>query len=112
MACGHIPVFFVLTSASVHFSQVSILLFTFTSARVAYLYDLWTPPTTFLLIKYNDPDRDREIERLISKRVYELRPDRGSWRRETEGSAVSGGNDSEMAPQVPGIAQNGLGNGY
>ena len=64
------------------------------------------------IIKYNDPDRDREIERLISKRVYELRPDRGSWRRETEGSAVSGGNDSEMAPQVPGIAQNGLGNGY
>ena len=40
VACGQIPVSCVLTSASVHDSQVAIPLMTMTSARVAYLYDL------------------------------------------------------------------------
>src|SRR5580693_4234184 len=40
VACGQIPVSCVLTSASVHDSQVAILLMTMTSARVSYLYDL------------------------------------------------------------------------
>ena len=40
VACGQIPVFCVLTSASVHDSQVAIPLMTMTSARVSCLYDL------------------------------------------------------------------------
>jgi Transposase DDE domain/Transposase domain (DUF772) len=40
VACGQIPVACVLTSASVHDSQVAIPLMTMTGARVAYLYDL------------------------------------------------------------------------
>ena len=40
VACGQIPVLCVLTSASVHDSQVAIPLMTITSARVSYLYDL------------------------------------------------------------------------
>jgi hypothetical protein len=40
VACGQIPVSCVLTSASVHDSQVAIPLMTMTSARVHYLYDL------------------------------------------------------------------------
>jgi len=40
VACGQIPVACLLTSASVHDSQVAIPLMTMTGARVAYLYDL------------------------------------------------------------------------
>ena len=40
VACGRIPVSCVLTSASVHDSQVAIPLMTMTGARVSYLYDL------------------------------------------------------------------------
>ena len=40
VACGQIPISCVLTSASVHDSQVAIPLMTMTSARVSYLYDL------------------------------------------------------------------------
>ena len=40
VACGQIPVFCVLTSASVHDGRVAIPLMTMTSARIAYLYDL------------------------------------------------------------------------
>jgi hypothetical protein len=40
VACGQIPVSCVLTSASVHDSQVAIPLMTMTSGRVSYLYDL------------------------------------------------------------------------
>jgi hypothetical protein len=40
VACGQIPVSCVLTSASLHDSQVAIPLRTMTSARVSYLYDL------------------------------------------------------------------------
>ncbi len=40
VACGQIPVSCVLTSASVHDSQVAIPLMTMTGARVTYLYDL------------------------------------------------------------------------
>ena len=40
MANGQIPVSCLLTSASVHDSQVAIPLMTMTSARVSYLYDL------------------------------------------------------------------------
>ncbi|MFY9640141.1 MAG: transposase [Rhodomicrobium sp.] len=40
VACGQIPVSGVLTSASVHDSQVAIPLMTMTGARVSYLYDL------------------------------------------------------------------------
>jgi Transposase DDE domain/Transposase domain (DUF772) len=40
VACGQIPVSCVLTSASVHDSQVAIPLMTMTTARVSYLYDL------------------------------------------------------------------------
>src|SRR5208337_3797132 len=40
VACGQIPVSCVLTSASVHDSQVAIPLMTMTSARVSHLYDL------------------------------------------------------------------------
>ena len=40
VACGQIPVSCVLTSASVHDSQVAIPLMTITGARVSYLYDL------------------------------------------------------------------------
>ena len=39
VACGQIPVSCVLTSASVHDSQVAIPLMTMTSARVVYLYE-------------------------------------------------------------------------
>jgi hypothetical protein len=40
VACGQIPVSCVLTSASVHDSQVAIPLMTMTGERVSYLYDL------------------------------------------------------------------------
>src|SRR5271155_2680475 len=40
VACGQIPVSCVLTSASVHDSQVAISLMVMTSARIRYLYDL------------------------------------------------------------------------
>jgi hypothetical protein len=40
VACGQIPVSCLLTSASVHDSQVAIPLMTLTGARVSYLYDL------------------------------------------------------------------------
>ena len=40
VACGQIPVSCVLTSASVHDSQVAIPLMTMTGARISYLYDL------------------------------------------------------------------------
>ena len=40
VACGQIPASCVLTSASVHDSQVAIPLMTITSARIAYLYNL------------------------------------------------------------------------
>ena len=47
VACGQIPVSCVLTSASVHDSQVAIPLMTMTSARVSYLSrSSRTPPTT------------------------------------------------------------------
>ena len=39
VACGQIPVACVLTSASVHDSQVAIPLMTMTSARIVYLYE-------------------------------------------------------------------------
>jgi len=39
VACGQIPVSCVLTSASVHDSQVAIPLMTMTSARIVYLYE-------------------------------------------------------------------------
>src|SRR6202050_1768063 len=44
VACGQIPVSCVLTSASVHDSQVAIPLMTMTSARIAYLSDLREAP--------------------------------------------------------------------
>jgi hypothetical protein len=40
VACSQIPVSCLLTSASVHDSQVAVPLMTMTSARVSYLYDL------------------------------------------------------------------------
>jgi hypothetical protein len=40
VACGQIPISCVLTSASVHDSQVAIPLMTMTGARISYLYDL------------------------------------------------------------------------
>ena len=40
VACGQIPVSCILTSASVHDSQVAIPLMTLTSTRICYLYDL------------------------------------------------------------------------
>ncbi|MGO9741690.1 MAG: transposase [Roseiarcus sp.] len=40
VACGQIPVSAVLTSASLHDSQVAIPLMTMTGSRVSYLYDL------------------------------------------------------------------------
>ncbi len=40
VACGQIPVSCILTSASLHDSQVAIPLMTMTSARIRYLYDL------------------------------------------------------------------------
>ena len=40
VACGQIPVSCLLTSASVHDSQVAIPLMTMTGAHVSYLYDL------------------------------------------------------------------------
>ncbi len=51
VACGQIPVSCVLTSASVHDSQVAIPLMTMTSARVSYLYDLMD----FSLRRRRDP---------------------------------------------------------
>src|SRR5271166_5420086 len=46
VTCGQIPVSCVLTSASVHDSQVAIPLMTMTGGRVSYLYDLTMRPTT------------------------------------------------------------------
>ena len=51
VANGQIPVSCVLTSASVHDSQVAIPLMTMTSARVSYLYDLMEFGARFLRVR-------------------------------------------------------------
>ena len=56
VACGQIPVSCVLTSASVHDSQVAIPLMTMTSARLAYLYDLMD--AAYHAAAINDQSRD------------------------------------------------------
>ena len=83
MASGQIPVSCVLTSASVHDSQVAIPLMTMTSARVCYLYDLMD-------LGFYDAapihDRSRALghEPIVDRNFRADQEARAEWSREVE----------------------------
>ena len=79
VACGQIPVSCVLTSASVHDSQVAIPLMTMTSARVAYLYDLMDAAYDAAAIH----DQIRKWVMLLCRHQYFVPINKADWGRES-----------------------------
>jgi hypothetical protein len=82
VACGQIPVACVLTSASVHDSQVAIPLMTMTGARVTYLYDLMDAAYDAAAI--HDHSRTLGHEPIIDPNFRAQHEVKAEWRREVE----------------------------
>jgi len=82
VASGQIPVSCVLTSASVHDSQVAIPLMTMTSARVSYLYDLMDSAYDAAAIH----DRSRALGHapIVDRNFRSDQEARVEWSREVE----------------------------
>ena len=82
VACGQIPVSCVLTSASVHDSQVAIPLMTMTSARVAYLYDLMDAAYDAAAI--HDQSRALGHAPIVDRNFRADHQGKAEWGREVE----------------------------
>ena len=82
VACGQIPVSCVLTSASVHDSQVAIPLMTMTSARVAYLYDLMDAAYDAAAI--HDQSRTLGHAPIVDRNFRADHQAKAEWGREVE----------------------------
>jgi hypothetical protein len=82
VACGQIPVACVLTSASVHDSQVAIPLMTMTGARVSYLYDLMDAAYDAAAI--HDHSRTLGHEPIIDPNFRAQHEVKAEWRREVD----------------------------
>jgi len=82
VACGQIPVSCVLTSASVHDSQVAIPLMTMTSARVAYLYDLMD--SAYDAVAIYDQSRALGHAPIVDRNFRADHEAKAEWRREVE----------------------------
>ena len=82
VANGQIPVSYVLTSASVHDSQVAIPLMTMTGARVAYLYDLMDAAYDAAAIH----DRSEKLGHapIIDRNFRAQREVKAEWAKEVE----------------------------
>ena len=82
VACGQIPVACVLTSASVHDSQVAIPLMTMTGARVSYLYDLMDAAYDAAAI--HDQSRALGHAPIIDRNFRVQHEVKAEWEREVE----------------------------
>ena len=82
VACGQIPVSCVLTSASVHDSQVAIPLMTMTSARVSYLYDLMDAAYDAAAI--HDQSRALGHAPIVDRNFRADHEGKAEWGREVE----------------------------
>ena len=82
VASGQIPVSCVLTSASVHDSQVAIPLMTMTSARVCYLYDLMD--SAYDAAPIHDRSRALGHEPIVDCNFRADQEARTEWSREVE----------------------------
>ena len=82
VACGQIPVSCVLTSASVHDSQVAIPLMTMTSARVSYLYDLMDAAYDAAAI--HDQSRALGHAPIVERNFRADHKGKAEWGREVE----------------------------
>ena len=82
VACGQIPVSCVLTSASVHDSQVAIPLMTMTSARVSYLYDLMDAAYDAAAI--HDQSRALNHVPIVDRNFRADHEGKAEWGREVE----------------------------
>ena len=82
VACGQIPVSCVLTSASVHDSQVAIPLMTMTGARVSYLYDLMDAAYDAAAI--HDHSRTLGHAPIIDRNFRAQHEVKAEWEREVD----------------------------
>jgi hypothetical protein len=82
VACGQIPVSCVLTSASVHDSQVAIPLMTMTSARVFYLYDLMG--AAYDAVAIHERSQALGHAPIIDRNFRADHEAKAEWRREVE----------------------------
>ncbi len=82
VACGQIPVSCVLTSASVHDSQVAIPLMTMTSARVSYLYDLMD--SAYDAAAIHDQSRALGHAPIVDRNFRADHEGKAEWGREVE----------------------------
>src|SRR5271165_576572 len=82
VACGQIPVSCVLTSASVHDSQVAIPLMTMTGARVSYLYDLMDAAYDAAAI--HDHSRTLGHAPIIDRNFRAQQEVKAEWEREVD----------------------------
>src|SRR6201997_4454357 len=82
VACGQIPVSCVLTSASVHDSQVAIPLMTMTSPRVSYLYDLMDAAYDAAAI--HDQSRALGHAPIVDRNFRADHEGKAEWGREVE----------------------------
>ena len=82
VACGQIPVSCVLTSASVHDSQVAIPLMTMTSARVSYLYDLMD--SAYDAAAIHDQSRALGHAPMVDRNFRADHEGKAEWGREVE----------------------------
>ena len=82
VASGQIPVSCVLTSASVHDSQVAIPLMTMTSARVSYLYDLMD--SAYDAAPIHDRSRALGHEPIVDRNFRADHEAKAEWSREVE----------------------------
>ena len=82
VACGQIPVSCVLTSASVHDSQVAIPLMTMTSARVSYLYDLMD--SAYDAAAIHDQSRALGHAPIVDRNFRADHQGKAEWGREVE----------------------------
>ena len=82
VACGQIPVSCVLTSASVHDSQVAIPLMTMTGARVSYLYDLMDAAYDAAAI--HDHSRTLGHAPIVDRNFRAQNEVKAEWQREVD----------------------------
>ncbi len=82
VACGQIPVSCVLTSASVHDSQVAIPLMTMTGARISYLYDLMDAAYDAAAI--HDHSRALGHAPIIDRNFRAQHEVKAEWQREVD----------------------------
>jgi hypothetical protein len=82
VACGQIPVACVLTSASVHDSQVAIPLMTMTGARVSYLYDLMD--AAYDAVAIHDHSRTLGHAPIVDRNFRAQHEVKAEWEREVD----------------------------